>query len=401
MSLASGSTAAPAVAPRTGLIILALALGGFAIGTVEFAAMSLVPYFAADLGVDSARAAQAISAYALGVVIGAPLLALLGARSSRKSLLIGLMLLYGLANMAAALAQGFGFFLAFRFVSGLPHGAYFGVAALLAAALVPVKRRAWAVSMVMLGLTVATLLGAPAANFLGQGPGWRWGFGIAAGVALLTAFLVWRLAPSDRPPEPGASPFSELSALGNPQVLLTLLAGAIGFGGLFAVYTYLASTLQQVTRAPGWAEPVIFMVFGLGMVSGTLLAGRIADRGLLQTAAGLQLMSVLALLAYPSSVHSLWPLGACVFVIGFGSSMGLALQTHLMDVAGKAQTMAAALHHAAFNLANALGPWLASMAVAAGLGYPATGYVGAALAAGGLGVLLLTAWHLKTRHRFG
>lgn len=400
LSASAGLAAPPRAVGRAGLVILALSLGGFAIGTVEFAAMSLVPYFAADLGVDPATAAQAISAYALGVVIGAPLLAVLGARVPRKTLLVGLMALYGAANLAAALATSWPAFLAVRFLSGLPHGAFFGVAALMAAGLVPFGRRTWAVSMVMLGLTVATLLGVPAASLLAQGPGWRWGFGLAAALGALSAGLVGRLAPADRP-APGAAPLAELGALANPQVLLTLVTGAVGFGGLFAVYTYLANTLQEVTRAPAWAEPALFTVFGLGMVAGTLATGRIADRGLLQTAFGLQLLAFVALLAYPSSVMNLWALGGCIFVVGFGSSMGLALQTHLMDVAGRAQTMAAAMHHAAFNMANALGPWLASLAVARGLGYPSSGYVGAALAAAGLGMLALTAWHLKYRHPRG
>lgn len=384
----------PGAALRPGILIAALAMGGFAIGTVEFAAMSLVPYFAADLGVSPVQAAQAISAYALGVVVGAPLLAVLGARMARKTLLVGLMLLYGLANLAAALAPDFGALVAFRFLSGLPHGAYFGVAALVAAALVPTGRRTWAVSMVMLGLTVATLLGVPMASLLGQGPGWRWGFGMAAGLALVSAGLVARFATADRP-DRTARPLAELSALGNRQVLLTLATGAIGFGGLFAVYTYVANTLQEVTRAPGWAEPMMFLVFGLGMVAGTLVTGRVADRGLLRTVAVLMGLSALALLVWPLTVHSLALMVPCVFAIGFSASFGLALQTHLMDVAGKAQTMAAAMRHAAFNAGNALGPWLASMAVAAGLGYPSAGLVGAGLALAGMGVLGVLALDLR------
>lgn len=171
MTMTTPAPGAEAAAPRIGIVIAALAMGGFAIGTVEFAAMSLVPYYAADMGVDPAQAAHAISAYALGVVVGAPLLAVLGARMARKTMLVGLMAIYGLANLAAALAPDFALLMLFRFLSGLPHGAYFGVAALVAAGLVPLGRRTWAVSMVMLGLTVATLVGVPVANLLGQGIG--------------------------------------------------------------------------------------------------------------------------------------------------------------------------------------------------------------------------------------
>ena len=397
MTMISPAAGAAPLPPRIGIVIPALAMGGFAIGTVEFAAMSLVPYYAAEMGVDPATAARAISAYALGVVAGAPLLAVLGSGLARKTMLVGLMALYGVANLAAALAPDFAVFLLFRFLSGLPHGAYFGVAALMAAGLVPVGRRTWAISMVMLGLTVATLLGVPAANLLGQGIGWRWGFGIAAGLAFATSGLVAWFAPAGQAGGARGAPLRELSALANRQVLLTLATGSIGFGGLFAVYTYVANTLQEVTQAPAWAEPLVFMVFGLGMVLGTLVTGRVADRGLLRTAGGLIALSGLALLAYPFTVHSLWLMVPCVFLIGFGGSFGLALQTHLMDVAGQAQTMAAAMHHAAFNAANALGPWLASLAVAGGLGYASTGHVGAALAAGGLVVLGLTALDLRRR----
>jgi MFS transporter, DHA1 family, inner membrane transport protein len=168
-----------------------------------------------------------------------------------------------------------------------------------------------------------------------------------------------------------------------------------GFGGLFAVYTYVANTLQEVTQAPGWAEPLMFLVFGLGMVAGTLVTGRVADRGLLRTAGALMVLSALALLVWPFTVQSLGLMVPCVFAIGFSASFGLALQTHLMDVAGKAQTMAAAMHHAAFNAGNALGPWLASMAVAAGLGYPSAGFVGAGLAFAGLAVLGVLALDLR------
>lgn len=383
---------------RVGLIILALALGGFSIGTVEFAAMSLVPYFAKDLGVGSAAAAHAISAYALGVVIGAPVLAAFGSRFSRKKMLIALMGFYAFANFAAAFATNYPAFVALRFLAGLPHGAYFGVAALVAASLVPVNKRSWAVSMVMLGLTVATLLGVPGSSFIAQNLTWRFAFGLSAFLAFLTAVLVLLLAPNTREETP-TSPIGELSALGNRQVLLTLSVGAIGFGGLFSVFTYVASTLQEVTLAPDWAEPLMFVVFGAGMVSGTWITGRIADRNLLGTAAVLLLLAFVMLLAYPFTVHSLWLMGGCLFFIGFSGSLGLPLQTYLMDIAGNAQTMAAASHHAAFNVANALGPWLASIAIGFGWGYAASGYVGAGLAGCGLILLFIVSRSDKSKRK--
>ena len=376
------------------LVIFALSLGGFAIGTVEFAAMSLVPYFASDLGVNAATASYAISIYALGVVIGAPTIAVLGARLSRRTLLISLMALYSLANLMTAISTSYHLLLFFRFLAGLPHGAYFGVAALMAASLVPPGRRAKAISMVMLGLTLATLVGVPMSSFIAQYLTWRLAFGIAAALAAVTALMIFLHAPADRP-QPGANPLNELSALCNRQVLLTLGIGAVGFGGIFSVYTYVANTLQEITHAPHWGEPFIFMVFGSGMVLGTIVTGRIADRGLLQTTGGLLILAMIMLLLYPLTVHNIWLMAGCVFLIGFSGAMGLPLQTHLMDVSGRAQTMAAAMHHAAFNFANAVGPWLASLIISSGWSYPASGYVGAFLAAGGITILCVTRWDLR------
>ena len=193
-------------------VIFALAMGTFAIGTTEFAAMSLVPFFAADLGITEVQAGHAISAYALGVVVGAPLIAIFGARIRRRTLLMGLMGLFAMANGLSALAPDYGSLLVFRFLSGLPHGAYFGVAALVAASLVPVNRRAKAVALVMSGLTVATVIGVPVANWLGQMFGWQSGFLVVAVLALLTVTLVALLAPNE-PADSGASPLRELGAL--------------------------------------------------------------------------------------------------------------------------------------------------------------------------------------------
>lgn len=381
-----------AAAPRVTPVLLALALGGFAIGTTEFATMSLLPFFAPDLGVSEAQASHAISAYALGVVVGAPLLAVLGARMDRRRLLIGLMLMFAAGNLLSAMAANFGQMLVVRFLAGVPHGAYFGVAALMAASLVPIERRAQAMARVMLGLTVATIIGVPLANIIGQQFGWRWGFGLVTACALATAALIAWLAPS-QPAKAGQSPLTELGALANGQVWLTLSIGAIGFGGLFAVYTYLASTILDVTMAPPAAIPPMLAVFGLGMTIGTLVAGWGADRALMPTVGIMLALAAAMLLVFPFAAHSLWTLAPVVFLLGVTGSFGVPLQARLMDVAGNAQTLAASLHHSAFNFANALGPWLAGMAVAAGHGFESSGFVGAGLALGGLlmwGIALLS-----------
>ncbi|WP_395445277.1 MFS transporter [Caulobacter sp. UC70_42] len=296
------STEHPKVHP--GLVLAALALGGFAIGTTEFASMSLLPYFAKDLGVDAPTAGHAISAYALGVVVGAPVIAVAAARLPRRVILTALMAVFAVGNLLSAFSPSFGWMIAFRFFSGLPHGAYFGVAALVAASVAPAEKRAQAVAMVLIGLTVATIVGVPLANLVGQVIGWRWGFVIVSVLASLTATSVWLYAPRV-PADADASPLRELGALGRGRVWLTLAIGAIGFGGMFCVYTYLADTMLAVTHASPAALPVVLMVFGAGMTVGTLACAWAADRALMPAIGGVLLWSAAALALYPLAVGSL------------------------------------------------------------------------------------------------
>jgi len=365
------------------LVHFALAVGGFAIGTTEFATMSLLPYFARDLGISAPIAGHVISAYALGVVVGAPLIAVLGARLARRTLLIGLMLVFALANGLTGLAPSYPAMLLLRFISGLPHGAYFGVAMLAAASLVPEDKRAQASARVLMGLTVATIIGVPCAEWLGQAVGWRWGFAIVAALSLLTAALVALFAPH-QPADHAASPLTELGALTNRDVLLTLAIGAIGFGGLFTVYTYLADTLLSVTHVQEGLVPPVFAMFGAGMMTGLMVVPPFAHGRLMPVAGWILVWFAVTLALYPMAVHSLWTISLSVFAIGLGGSLGPILQTRLMDVAGKAQTLAAALNHSAFNMANALGPFLGGIAISQGYGLPSTGLVGSGLALAGL-----------------
>ena len=291
---------------RPGVVLAALALGGFAIGTTEFASMSLLPYFAKDLGVDAPTAGHAISAYALGVVVGAPIIAVAAARLPRRVILTLLMAVFAVGNLLSALAPSFGWMIAFRFFSGLPHGAYFGVAALVAASVSPAEKRARSVAMVMIGLTIATILGVPMANLVGQWIGWRWGFVIVAVLASLTALSVWLLAPR-APADSKASPLRELSALAKGRVWLTLAIGAIGFGGLFCVYTYLADTLLAVTHASPAVLPMVLAVFGAGMTVGTLVCAWVADRALMPAIGAILLWSAGALALCAACSVPLWP----------------------------------------------------------------------------------------------
>ncbi len=360
-------------------------MGGFAIGTTEFATMSLLPYFARDLGIDAPTAGHVISAYALGVVIGAPLIAVLAAKIARRTLLVGLMLLFALANGLTGLVTSYETMMALRFLSGLPHGAYFGIAMLVAASLVSHERRAQASARVLMGLTAATIVGVPAATWLGQAAGWRWGFGVVALLSLLTAALVALFAPH-QPPAKDASPLTELRGLKNRHLWLTLGIGAVGFGGFFTVYTYLADTLLVVTQAPPSWIPPVFAVFGAGMMIGLMVVPRFAHRNLMALAGWLLLWFAATLCLYSFLTGNIWTITLAVFLIGLGGAMGPVLQTRLMDVAGEAQTLAAALNHSAFNVANALGPLLGGIAIAHGLGLSSTGFVGAGLALGGLAI---------------
>jgi DHA1 family inner membrane transport protein len=295
------------------------------------------------------------------------------------------MLVFALANGLTGLVPSYRAMLVLRFISGLPHGAYFGVAMLVAASLVPAEKRAQAAARVLMGLTVATIIGVPGANWLGQAIGWRWAFGIVAVLSLLTATLVALFAPH-QPPEEGASPLTELGALKNRDVLLTLGVGAVGFGGLFAVYTYLANTLLAVTHVGEGFVPLVFAVFGAGMMSGLVIVPRFAHGHLMRTAGWLLLWFAVTLALYSLAVGQLWTITLAVFAIGLGGALGPILQTRLMDVAGKAQTLAAALNHSAFNAANALGPFLGGIAIAHGFGLASTGVVGSGLALAGLAI---------------
>jgi DHA1 family inner membrane transport protein len=368
--------------PRPGIVHVVLALGGFAIGTTEFATMSLLPYLAQDLQISVPVAGHVISAYALGVVVGAPLIAVLAARLARSTLLIALMGLYALANGLSAVAPNYRWMLGFRFLSGLPHGAYFGIAMLVAASVVPANQRARAVGHVLLGLTVATIVGVPLVNWLGQVVGWRWCFAIVSALALATAILVAIFVPEGRQ-DKGASPSRELGALKRGQVWLTLAIGAIGFGGVFAVYTYLASTLMAVTAVPVRMVPMVFAAFGVGMTAGNIIVPYFADRAVMRTAGLLLLGSAVTLALYPVAALRLGTVTLDVMAIGFCGALATVLQMRLMDVAGDAQSLAAALNHSAFNVANALGPWFGGLAIAAGFGWTSTGWVGCGLALGG------------------
>ncbi|RFB96833.1 MFS transporter [Rhizobium leguminosarum bv. trifolii] len=370
-------------ATTVALVQLALACGGFGIGTGEFAIMGLLPNVADTFSVTTPQAGYVISAYALGVVVGAPVIAVLAAKMARRTLLLTLMLVFAVGNILSAMAPTFESFTFLRFVTGLPHGAYFGVAALVAASMVPIHRRARAVGRVMLGLTVATLLGTPLTTFFGQSLDWQVAFWSVGIVGLLTVALIWFYVPKDRVSEE-ASFLRELGAFRRPQVWLTLGIAAVGYGGMFAMFSYIASTTTQVAMLPETAVPIMLVLFGVGMNAGNFIGSWLADKSLLGTIGGSLVYNIAVLTTFSLTAANPYMLGLSVFLVGCGFAAGPALQTRLMDVAADAQTLAAASNHSAFNIANAIGAWLGGLVIAWGYGFAATGYVGAALSFLGL-----------------
>jgi DHA1 family inner membrane transport protein len=367
----------------------ALAIGGFGIGTGEFGIMGLLPNVASDLGVSIPRAGHVISAYALGVVIGAPVIAVLAARLPRRMLLVALMTAFAAGNFASALASDYDWLVVLRFLTGLPHGAYFGVASLVAADMVQPNQRASAVGRVLLGLTVATLLGVPLATSFGQALGWRAAFAAVGAISGLAILLIWRLVPAASA-DADASPLRELGALRRLQVWLTLGIGAVGSGGMFAVYSYITPMLVDVDGLRESTVPFVLCVFGTGMVIGNLVGSRLADRALLPTIGGVLIWNAIVLSLLVFTAGHAWLAVFNVLLIGTGFAHVPALQTRLMDVAADAQTLAAALNHSAFNVANALGAWVGGVTIADGYGWTSTGWVGALFALGGVGVFAMS-----------
>jgi DHA1 family inner membrane transport protein len=372
------------------LAIIALAMGGFAIGTTEFTMMGLLKEVEDGLGISTPEAGHLISAYALGVVVGAPALAAAGAKLPRKYLALGLMLFFSLANLSSFIAPDYGTMLVSRFAAGLPHGAFFGVAAVIASSLVTPTRRGWAISMVMAGLTVSNVVGVPFGTWLGQSFGWRLLFLLVGLIGIATLALLWKFVPYQEP-HADASIRRELAALKRLQVWLAVLIGVVGFGGFFATYSYIAHTMTSVAGIPTEWLPLVVALYGVGMVVGNIVGGRIADKSVMGTIYWVLPGVAVALVVYAVAVHWPWSAYLMVFVVGGAGSMLIpALQTRLLDASPDAPSLASSLNHAALNVANALGAFLGGLVIAWGWGYVAPALVGAVLALLGLGVAVLS-----------
>lgn len=388
------------MSPRTKhitLAIVALALGGFTIGTTEFVTMGLLPDIARGVGVSIPAAGHLISAYALGVVVGAPVIVSLTARLPKRALVAGLVLALAAGNALTALAPSYGMLVGARFLAGLPHGAFFGVASLIAAEMVAPHRRGRAVSSVMLGLAVANVAGVPASTWLGQQLGWRAAYWAVVVLAVLTLVAIaWFVPFSERDTQ--ASVRREIRAFKRPQVWLTVGVGTVGFGGMFAMYSYIAPTVTKVTELDPGFIPWVLLAFGIGGVLGTAVGGRLADHALFRSLAGSLTAMAVLLALFVGAAHQPVTMVAGVFLVSVtASSLAVLLQMRLMEVAGDAKMLGAALNHSSLNMANALGAWLGGLVIAGGYGYTAPSAVGVVLAVAGLLVLSVSALLVRRR----
>lgn len=376
--------------------MIAMALGGFGIGTTEFVAMGLLNLIADDFSITEGEAGHVISAYALGVVIGAPLITTLTGSIPRRRLALILMGAFVIGNGLSVFAHSYWVLMISRFIAGFPHGAYFSVTALIAASMAPNGKRGKAVALTGMGLSIATVIGVPVAQGLGSALGWNAAFAMVAVIGIITFIALWFTVPH-MTLMPRTKPITELGALVNSQVLMTLAIGTVGFGGMFAVYTYISWTL---TENAGFNADLIWiplMVYGIGMVIGTYIGGVLADQNLEYAILGTLLTLIVVLSAFYFLSHNA-VLGIINFgVIGLlGSTLVPNLQTRLMDVAGDAQTLAAALNHSALNMANAAGAAVGGAVISAGYGYSTPALAGAVMAACGA-LLWVPAYFLRRR----
>jgi DHA1 family inner membrane transport protein len=379
--------------------LLSLAVGSFGIGMTEFTVMGLLPDIAQDLLPDVwaispdraiADAGWLITLYALGVVIGAPTISGLAARYPRHLVILGLAAALSLFTTLTVVAPTFELVALSRLLAGLPHGAFFGMGALIAADVLGPGKRAKGVAFVLTGLTVANVVGVPLGTFLGQVAGWRAAFAVVAAIFALAAVMLAVFTPRHAG-DPSRTFRGELRVFRIGQVWLALAIGAIGFGGFFAVYSYIAPLVTEVSGSPEWTVPLVLVVMGLGMTLGNLLGGYFADRDLRRTLLGglIALAVVQSLLALTAA----WilPLVLFVFLVGAASSLtSPVIQTRLMDVAGDNQSIAAALNHSALNIGNSMGAFLGGLVIAAGWGFVMPAWVGVALAVAGFGVAVLS-----------
>jgi len=368
--------------------LLALAVGAFGIGVTEFTPMGMLPVIANDLTVSIPAAGLVVSAYALGVLVGAPLMTLATARMGRRRLLIGLMAIFTLGNLMAALADSYAMLVVARLVTSLNHGAFFGVGSVVAAGIVPPERRAAAVAAMFSGLTIALIGGVPLAAWFGELFGWRTAFWGIAGVGIF-AMLALRFALPELKPGAGDDLRAELRVLGRRPVLAALALTVVGASAMFTVYTYIVPILRTETGAATPFVTAMLVLYGLGLTVGNWLGGRLADRSVDGTIIGSLAGLALILTLFAAGMHGAIPAAILIFLWGVGSfALVPPLQMRVMEKAAEAPNLASAMNIGAFNLGNAVGAAAGGGVIDAGLGLPAVSLAGAAMAATGLGLLL-------------
>ncbi|MFD4031439.1 MFS transporter [Streptomyces sp. NPDC058637] len=372
------------------LALLALAIGAFGIGTTEFVIMGLLPDVASDFQVSIPTAGFLVTGYALGVVLGAPLMTVLGTRVTRKHMLMLLMGLFVVGNVISAVAPVFEVMLLGRVVASLAHGAFFGIGSVVAADLVAPEKKAGAIAMMFTGLTVANVVGVPLGTFIGQSVGWRVTFFIVAGLGVLGLLGVAKLVP-EQPRAEGVRIRHELAAFRNVQVLLAMAMTVLGFGGVFAAITYITPMMTDTAGYAASSVTWLLVLFGLGMVGGNLLGGKFADRHLMPMLyVSLGALAVVLALFTLTAHDKIAAAVTIVLIGGLGFATVPPLQKRVLDQAAGAPTLASAVNIGAFNLGNALAAWLGGMVIAAGFGYTAPNWVGAVLAASALLLALLS-----------
>lgn len=373
------------------IALYALTVGAFGIGVTEFVIMGLLLQVSSDLGVDIPLAGLLMTGYALGVVVGAPVLTVLTRGLPRKTTLLVLMAIFTLGNLAAALAPSFAWLMTARIVTALAHGTFFGVGSLVATSLVPPERRASAIALMFTGLTLATLLGVPFGSWLGQAFGWRSTFWAVTGIGLLALAVLAAFVPRDRERAKPGSLAEELAVLARPQVQLGLAMTVLGFGGIFAVFTFIQPILVELAGYGEAAVSPVLLVFGGGLVLGNLAGGRWADRSLAPALIGTLALLTLVMVASAFAFHS--KTGAILAAFGLGAAAFATvapLQIWVLRQAGGAgQGLASSLNIAAFNLGNAFGAWLGGAVITLGLGYGAIAPVAALVPLAALGLAAL------------
>lgn len=367
--------------------LLALAAGAFGIGVTEFAPMGMLPSIAADLHISIPVAGLLVSAYAIGVVIGAPLMTLTTGRVDRRALLIALMGIFTLGNLLSALASGYWMLMAARIVTSFNHGAFFGVGSVVAASLVAPDKRAGAVAAMFTGLTIATIGGVPLATWAGEVLGWRTAFAGIAGVGV-AAMLSLRFALPSLPAVEGGDMRAELGVLTRRPVLLALALTVVGASAMFTVFTYIVPILRHEAQASTGFVTAMLVLYGIGLTIGNMVGGKLADRSVERTLVGSFIVLAAVLVVFAGVMH--WPVPGAIAILIWGiASFAIVppLQMRVMEVAAEAPNLASAMNIGAFNLGNAIGAALGGGVIGAGWGYPAVSLVGAGMAAAALAMV--------------